>query len=79
MPRYDYKCNCCGYTTEVEHSMSEDYNGDDCLKPPYDFHGVDIYDCDGEMYRVFQATPAHFKGQGWANKGPTYKSPKGQD
>lgn len=74
VPNYDYRCDNCGYTEQVRHSFTEDYNGDIC----YTFDG-DVYDetsCPGSMQRVFQATPAIFRGNGWG-KMVTYKPKKG--
>jgi putative FmdB family regulatory protein len=54
MPTYDYKCQKCGITVEVSHSVSE--HGPRC-------------DCGEVMQKVFTAVPAIFKGEGWgANK-----------
>lgn len=56
MPKYDYKCNICGYVEEIEHSIHEDLGGETCLGPG---------ECDGELNKVFTSPAAHFKGQGW--------------
>ena len=55
MPRYDYKCDTCGSQIEVERSFHEE--------------GSPICTgCNSTMSRVWQATPAHFKGGGWGGK-----------
>ena len=55
MPKYDYKCDNCGEIQEAEHPMAE----------TLDFHACP--DCnEGLLHKVFSATPAVFKGQGWA-------------
>jgi putative FmdB family regulatory protein len=51
MPRYDYECIVCGQTQELEHSISAASNP--------------VLHCSTPMIRVFQATPAIFKGTGW--------------
>ena len=53
MPRYDFKCNKCGSVREVVMSF-----GDSTLPVC----------CQESMTKVFQATPAHFKGGGWGGK-----------
>ena len=50
MPRYDYKCNKCGGTQEVERGFGEDH------EPTC---------CQTSMSRVWSATPAIFRGGGW--------------
>lgn len=55
MPKYDYKCDGCGEVEEAEHSMSE----------TLDYHAC--RNCEtGLLHKVFTATPAVFKGGGWA-------------
>ena len=55
MPRYDYKCDTCGSQIEVERSFHEE--------------GSPICTgCNSTMSRVWQTTPAHFKGGGWGGK-----------
>ena len=49
-PLYDYKCEKCGITVEVSHSVSD--HGPRC-------------DCGQVMQKVFAAIPAIFKGEGW--------------
>lgn len=53
MPKYDYKCNVCGMTQEIHREFGEDF------EPTC---------CQSTMSRVWTATPAHFKGGGWAGK-----------
>ena len=52
MPTYDYRCEKCQITVEVMHSVSE--HGPKC--------------CEQPMNKVFSATPAIFKGDGWGGK-----------
>jgi len=82
VPSYDYKCDSCGYTEEVSHGFTEDWNGESCWTE--DDHnnwsccGEDNCNeerCSGSMYRLFQATPAIFRGLGWG-KMTTYKPKK---
>lgn len=56
MPRYDYRCDNCLVTTEVQRSFHIEPEAPLCPK------------CDKPMQRVFDATPAIFKGDGWAAK-----------
>lgn len=64
MPRYQYKCPRCGTVEEQTHGMQED--------PEYKC-GMFLTDekafCGGILKKVFSATPAIFKGGGWAGKG----------
>lgn len=55
MPKYDYKCSKCDTVVEVTRSFQD--NGDELCSG-----------CNSPMSRVWQATPAHFKGGGWAGK-----------
>ena len=50
MPKYDYKCNRCGSTQEIERGFGESY-APTC--------------CQDSMSRVWSATPAIFRGGGW--------------
>lgn len=52
MPTYDYRCEKCQMTVEVMHSVSE--HGPKC--------------CEQPMNKLFSATPAIFKGDGWGGK-----------
>ncbi len=54
MPKYDYKCDNCEEILEAEHSMAD----------TLDFHGCEKCN-EGLLHKVFSATPAVFKGQGW--------------
>lgn len=53
MPRYDFKCNKCGSVIEVVMSF-----GDSTIPVC----------CQESMSKVFQATPAVFKGGGWGGQ-----------
>ena len=80
MPSYDYKCDNCGYTEEVSHGFTEDYNGESCWIGPQEgcfCEGCVCKEaiCTGSMHRLFQATPAIFRGLDWG-KMTTYKPKK---
>lgn len=62
MPKYDFKCPSCGSIEEYEHSVNDDPT-------------LECEDCCVEVKKMFTATPAIFKGQGWS-KITEYK-PKG--
>ena len=52
MPRYDFKCEKCKVVHEIVRAFEE----------------VDTPSCPGcglELVRIWQETPAHFKGGGW--------------
>ena len=53
MARYDYKCQDCGYTAEIESPIRE----------PLPI--VECEECNIEMVKVIYATPAVFRGDGW--------------
>lgn len=55
MPKYDYKCPECGKIEEWEHSIQAEVT-------------FDCGDCYVTTHKTFTATPAIFKGQGWAAK-----------
>jgi putative FmdB family regulatory protein len=55
MPRYDYKCEECQTTIEIERSMHEE-------SQPM------CAGCNATMSRVWQATPAVFRGGGWGGQ-----------
>lgn len=52
MPLYDYRCTKCGHIVEVRHGFDERFS-DACAK------------CGGELQRVFNPAPIHFKGSGF--------------
>ena len=55
MPRYDYRCQACGYEIEVVHGI--------------DGSGPTTSEVCGGAMRKAMSTPAiHFKGSGWAKK-----------
>ncbi len=64
MPKYDFKCYECGDTDEFSFSIHENI-------PSEIIH----LECAGDYRRVFTATPAVFRGQGWA-KMTEYKAKK---
>ena len=53
MPHYDYKCPICEGNSTVYFTFD-------------DIHSVECPKCHVQMNKVFQATPSHFKGTGWA-------------
>ena len=55
MPIYEFKCDKCDGITDVALGFDE----------PKD---VLCVNCGLKMWRVWTATPAHFKGEGWASK-----------
>ncbi len=67
MPSYDYECDACQVTFEIQHPMEEtmDYFG--CLN--------EEDGCPGILKRVFTAPAVSFKGQGW---GKVYRVHKGK-
>jgi putative FmdB family regulatory protein len=54
MPRYDYKCDQCGGTQEIERSFGDN---------------TEPICCQTTMIRVWSATPVHFKGDGFYSTG----------
>lgn len=57
MPRYDYRCEQCLVTTEITKTFQQlDVTAPLCPK------------CDQPMTRIYNPTPAIFKGDGWAGK-----------
>jgi len=55
MPSYDYKCDTCETVVEVQRSFDEE-GSPTCVA------------CNTTMSRVWNATPAHFKGGGWGGR-----------
>lgn len=51
MPVYEYHCNSCGMSYDVERAMNEDALNPIC--------------CGESTARVWSATSAIFKGNGW--------------
>lgn len=54
MPKYDYKCTECGFTTVIAHSMEETFAGVVC----------DMCN-DGYFRRVYSAPVITFNGPGF--------------
>lgn len=54
MPVYDYKCIVCNAQYSQERSIHAEADTPIC--------------CGMNMERVWQATPAHFKGGGWGGQ-----------
>lgn len=54
MTIYVYRCSSCGCTDEIDHPMSDSYEGVVCNR------------CEvGAMRKVFFPTSAIFRGSGW--------------
>ena len=52
MPRYEYRCDSCGDTFEVQQKFSD---------PPLEVHPT----CGGHVERLISAPAIQFKGSGW--------------
>jgi predicted nucleic acid-binding Zn ribbon protein len=54
MPKFDYECRTCWTTSEITIPIDkvEDY-------------ALICGECKNEMFKVYVATAAHFKGTGW--------------
>lgn len=65
MPKYDYRCDHCSDVAEFRFSIHE-------TLPLEILH----LECVGHYKRMYNPTPAVFKGQGWA-KMTEYKPKKG--
>ena len=57
MPTYEYKCTKCNATEEHQRTVDDRDNLPNCKL------------CDILMDRIWQATPAHFKGTGFYSTG----------
>lgn len=55
MPAYDFKCESCNSIVEIQRAFDEE-SSPMCTA------------CNKTMTRVWQATPAHFKGGGWGGQ-----------
>lgn len=55
MPNYDFHCSLCSTTREIWLDFNDEQLPN-CEK------------CHVAMKKVFQATPAHFKGGGWGGQ-----------
>lgn len=54
MPKYDVKCEECGWEDEIEHSMHDNH-------PPCE--------CSGKLKTIFKSSqPIRFRGEGWTPK-----------
>lgn len=56
MPRYDFRCEDCQVTTEITRHVFVELQPPACNK------------CNRPMTRIYNPTPAIFKGDGWAGK-----------
>jgi putative FmdB family regulatory protein len=56
MPKYDFKCESCQVTSESSFPIEQGPSP------------AVICKCGGEAFRVYAATPSHFKGGGWGGK-----------
>lgn len=63
MPSYEWRCPDCSQRWIERITIREYQLFNKILGMPM------CVDCDKEMKRVFDATPAQFKGGGWAGKG----------
>ncbi len=54
MPRFDYECRECDTTTEITIPLEK-----------VDDYALVCGQCKSEMFKIYVATPAHFKGKGW--------------
>lgn len=54
MPKFDYKCRTCDTTSEISIPIDK-----------VDDFALICGTCKDEMFKVYVATPAHFKGTGW--------------
>ena len=55
MPNYDFACLSCDIQVERYFQFNEE-------------HRVECPQCGNSMVKVFNATPAHFKGGGWGGQ-----------
>lgn len=55
MPNYDFACLTCDIQVERYFPFNEE-------------HRVECPQCGNSMTKVFNATPAHFKGGGWGGQ-----------
>lgn len=55
MAKYDYKCNACGATQEIEKPMGSDW--------------VPVCCNEGTMERIWVAVPVKFNGTGFYSTG----------
>lgn len=58
MPLYEYKCDHCGFSFEIQQKFS-----DEPLKKCTDEN------CTGELKKVIFSNPIEFKGGGWFKDG----------
>jgi putative FmdB family regulatory protein len=54
MPRFDYECRECDTTSEISIPLEK-----------VDDYSLVCGQCKSEMFKIYVATPAHFKGKGW--------------
>ena len=57
MPNYEYRCNDCDESVDVQFAITID-------KPPT----LGECDCGGTYKRVYHSIPTHLKGTGWGSK-----------
>ena len=57
MPKYDFKCESC--QTVVESSFPIEQGPAPAIVCEH---------CGNEAFRIYEATPSHFKGGGWGGK-----------
>lgn len=56
MPKYDFKCDACQKTSESFFDINQGPSP------------AIVCECGHEAYRVYHATPSHFKGGGWGGQ-----------
>jgi putative FmdB family regulatory protein len=66
MPIYEYRCETCDTTFEIFHGMKENQK-EQCGN------------CAGNLKRVYNSTPVHFKGQGFYSTDYNKLSNQGKD
>lgn len=66
MPSYDYRCDECFLTFEIQHPIAETMDYNHCL--------TQEDGCTGLLHRMYTAPALSFKGQGWGKVYRTWKS-----
>lgn len=70
MPSYDYKCDKCGEVFEIQHSIQDTADYEECMNVT---RAVDPC-IGGYLHKQFSPTPAVFRGGGWGKVYGTWKS-----
>ena len=61
MPIYEYKCEMCGYVTEVLASRDD--------APPLCASTGSVERCEGDTKKIISLNTFHLKGTGWYKDG----------